>query len=76
MMMPPVATGPVDRDDDSVGMSANGHLPLSDRGSRQTNSTAAVKNNKDFKKAYMQVRIKPASIRNDFSHLALVFARS
>lgn len=32
MMVPPVATGSVDRDDESVGMSSRGRLPLSDRG--------------------------------------------
>ena len=57
MLVPPVATGSIDRDDESVGMSTNGRV-LSDRSrgreSKQTNQMAAAAG-QDFKKAYLKV---------------------
>ena len=61
MMAPPVATGSVDRDDESVGMSSRGRQVLSDRGQgREVNQNAPPSQNgaggqQDFKKAYLAV---------------------
>ena len=56
MMVPPLATGSVDNDADSVGLSANNYenqQVLSDR-SRGRSSQQKGKSS-DFKKAYLQV---------------------
>ncbi len=60
MMMPPVATGAVDRDDDSVGISNNGTGQVLSarsraRESKQTNGGGP----QDFKKAYLKVSLRP-----------------
>ncbi len=51
MLVPPVATGAVERDDISAHMSANGRPLMSDR-SQGRDSKAGQGNTADFNKAY------------------------
>ncbi len=51
MLVPPVATGAVERDDISAHMSANGRPLMSDR-SQGRDSRAGQGNTADFNKAY------------------------
>ena len=58
MMLPPVATGAVDRDTESVGISSNGaagRVLSSDGRSQKENKVKGTTGPKDFKKAYLQV---------------------
>ena len=72
MLVPPVATGAVDRDDESVGVSSRGRQVMSDRGRGQDfqqnagGAGAQPGGQKDFKKAYLAVSVKFHD--NKFAH--------
>ena len=59
MLMPPVATGAVERDDESVGVSSRGRQVMSDRSRgrdpNQNGPATGGAGKQDFKKAYLAV---------------------
>lgn len=58
MLMPPVATGFVDRDDESVGRSTSAGKKVLSEGSAGTearNAAASANGASDFKNAYLKV---------------------